>query len=143
MLKDRFQIRTKDAYYYSDNGILICEVNSDIILDIKMAKKLVAERISLCPVKDVPFLLVIRNYLLLDKEAFNYFGTANGVENLNSCAIVIKSPIQRILKNFSLLFYKQTIPFRLFNSTSDAKLWLFKFVLESDQESQIELLSSE
>jgi len=136
-------IKTKNANYFIDNGIVICEVNSDIILDLDMARRLVAERKKVIPAKDFPFLMIVRNYLLLDKQAFICFGSEDSLTGLCASAIVIKSSLHRLLANFSLFFQKQSKPYRLFNKTSDAKLWLFKFILENEDDEFDVLRSSE
>ena len=51
-------------------------------------------------------------------------------EGLLASALIVDTPLQNLLKNFSLLFYKQSVPFRLFNKENDALLWLFKFIKE-------------
>jgi len=141
LLEENFHIKTKNANYYFDNGIFICEVNSDIILDLEMAKKLVLERKRMIHTSDLPILIVIRNYLLLDKQAFNYFSSKDGSEGIIATAVVIKSSFQRIIANFNLLFSQQYKFFKVFNRTSDAKLWLFKYILQNEDDFNRNLLS--
>ncbi len=98
-----------------------------------MAKKLVAERKNLIQARDYPFLIIVRNYLLLDKQAFVYFASEEGMSGLSASSIVIRSSFKRILTNFNLLLTKQNRRFKVFNSAAEAKLWLFKYILENEE----------
>lgn len=139
---DKLYINTNKAIYKLENGILICELKPDLIIDLKTAVHLVNERIKITENHSMPFLLVVKNYLLLDKDAFEYLGSKEGIQNLQASAVVIDSPLQKLITNFNLLFYKNVIPFRVFNKKSEAKLWLFKFVKENEKEIFKDLLSS-
>lgn len=139
---EKLNINTRKANYKLENGILICELKPDLIIDLKTAVSLVNERIKITENYKFPFLLVVRDYLLLDKDAFKYFGTNEGVQNLIASAVVIDSPLQKILTNFNLVFYKNAVPFRVFTKKLDAKLWLFEFIKKNEKELFNELLSS-
>jgi len=139
---DNLNVNTNKAEYRLENGILICELKPDLIIDLKTAVQLVNERIKITSNHSLPFLLIVKDYLLLDKDAFRYLGTKEGVQNLLSSAVVIDSPLQKLITNFNLLFYKNTVPFRVFNKKSEAKLWLFEFVKENEKEMFKDLLSS-
>ncbi|MFK7756534.1 MAG: hypothetical protein AB8B53_06330 [Flavobacteriales bacterium] len=87
-------------------------------------------------------MISIKDYLLLDNDAFKYFGTQEGVQNLLACAVIIDSPLQKILTNFSLFFYKNSVPFRIFNQEKEAQLWLFDYAKNNMEYTGDDLLSS-
>ncbi len=108
-----------------------------------MAKKLVAERKGIIKTYDSPFLIIIKNYLLLDNQAFKFLSSKEGLEGLSAAGVVISSPFQKILTNFRLIVSRHYKRFRVFNETSQAKLWLFKYILENEDDFYKTLLSSE
>jgi len=142
LILEKLNINTRKASYRLENGILICELKPELIIDIKTAVSLVNERLKITGGKSYPFLLIVRDYLLLDNVAFKYFGTKEGVMNLQASAIVIDSPLQKMVTNFNLLFYRHPTPFRVFNKKSEAKLWLFEFVKKNEKDLFKNLLSS-
>lgn len=139
---NQLNINTRKASYRLQNGILICELKPDLIIDLKTAVSLVNERIKITKGHKFPFMLVIKNYLLLDNDAFKYFGTNEGVQNLIASAVIIESPLQKLITNFSLFFYKNSVPFRVFNQEKEAQLWLFEYIKKSQGHLTDDLLSS-
>lgn len=123
------KIDTSSAVFYFKDGILICELKPDLIIDLKTSKDIALERQRICEGQPYPMLtLVHKNYLLMDKDAFRFFGSEEGVSGLLASALVIDTPLQNLLTNFSLFFYKQSVPFRLFTAQNEAQLWLFKYI---------------
>ncbi len=139
---EKLNVNTRKATYKLENGILICELKPDLIIDLKTAVLLVNERIKITGKYNFPFLLIVKDYLLLDSDAFKYLGTNEGVQNLQASAVVIDSPLQKLITNFNLIFYKNRVPFRVFTKRSEAKLWLFQFIKETEKELFKDLLSS-
>ncbi len=139
---DKLNVNTRRATYKLENGVLICELKPDLIIDLKTAVGLVNERIKITGTTNYPFLLVVKDYLLLDKDAFRYFGTKEGVQNLVASAVVIDSPLQKLITNFNMLFYRNVVPFRTFTKKSEAKLWLFGFIKKNESEIFTDLFSS-
>ncbi len=123
---DDFRSETPQAYYRYQDGILTIELKPDLIIDLRTAERIERFRLEMTHDIRVPVLLVIpSSYLLLDREAFHFFGSATGVHGCLAKAIVLHAPLRVILRNFSLAFYRHESPLRLFTSRSDAKMWLF------------------
>lgn len=123
---DDFRSETPQAFYRYQDGILTIELKPELIIDLRTAERIERFRIEMTGEAHVPVLLIIpSDHLLLDKEAFRYFGSEQGIRGCLAKAVVIKAPLRVILRNFSLGFYRQARPLRLFTSRSEAKIWLF------------------
>lgn len=123
---DDFRSETPQAHYRYADGILTIELKSELIIDTLTAKRIEHFRKEMTGAHDVPVLMLIPgDHLLLDKQAFQYFGSEEAMRGCRAKALVIQTPLRVLLVNFSLAFYRQACPFRLFTNRSDAKMWLF------------------
>lgn len=123
---DDFRSETPQAHFRYLDGILSIELKGDQIIDLLTAQRIEHVRKEMTMRNPTPVMTVIpSNYLLLDRDAFHFFGSDLAMEGCIAKAVVIPAPLRVLLLNFSLAFYKQTTPFRLFSSRSDAKMWLF------------------
>lgn len=121
-----FRSETPKAFYRYQDGILTIELKQELIIDLRCAERIERFRLEMTGETKVPVLLIIpSDHLLLDKEAFHYFGSEYGVRGCSAKAIVLRAPLRVILRNFSLAFYRQLCPLRLFTARSEAKMWLF------------------
>ncbi len=128
-----FQSETYVARYRLDDGMLSCVIKADQIIDQRLAERITRERKEFCFDHVFPTLIIIpKKNLLMETEALHYLGSAAGVEGTSAMAVVMHSTVRRLLTNFNLLFYKQRVPFRLFTSKAEAKLWLFDFILDEE-----------
>ena len=133
-MTEDFRSENYFATYKLSDGILTVEFKPDVIIDLRVAKKVVAARHDLVRGHTYTTMTVINNdYLLLEKDAYRYLGSADGVKYMSAGAIVINSPLRRILTNFQLTFYKQKVPLRVFSARSDARLWLLNYINDKEQ----------
>lgn len=130
---DDFRSETPQAYFRFQDGILSIEVKPDSIIDLRTVERIERFRTEMTRGFEVPVLLIIPdNYLLLDKDAYQKFGAIESMEGCSAKAIVLKAPLRVLLRNFSLVFYRQSKPLRLFVSKSEAKMWLFDVTILAD-----------
>jgi hypothetical protein len=123
---DDFKSETPQAWFRYQDGILTIELKPELIIDLRTAQRIEKFRKKMTRGQSIPVLLLIpENHLLLDKDAFNYFGSEEAMTDCLAKAVVLKAPLRVLLRNFSLTFYRQPQPFRLFISRSEAKIWLF------------------
>jgi len=64
----------------------------------------------------------------MTRDARNYFSMNGRETKLNSMAIVIKSPLSRVIGNFFLGMNKPAVPTRLFDDENDAIEWLHEYL---------------
>ena len=130
-----FRSETPQAYFRYLDGILVIEIKSEMIIDLANARRIERFRKEMTSGTDVPVLLLIpTSYLLLDKNAFQHFGSEECMQGCLAKAIVMKAPLRVLLRNFSLSFYRQAVPLRMFISKSEAKMWLFDRLIETVKE---------
>jgi len=122
------------AIYKLIDGMCVCTIKSDQIIDGRFAKKITEERRVLMGEESWPTLVIIpRRHLLVENDAVQFLGSADGLIGTVAQAVVIQSPLRRVLSNFNFMFKNQKVPFRVFTSRSEAKLWLFDYILDKEE----------
>ncbi|MBA2612529.1 MAG: STAS/SEC14 domain-containing protein [Bacteroidetes bacterium] len=79
--------------------------------------------------KKFPLLIDARNIKSMAKEARKHFSTNGRTTKINSMAIMVKSPLSRIVGNFFMGLNKPEMPACLFDDEAAAVEWLKKYVL--------------
>lgn len=121
-----FRSETPQAFFKLVDGILSIDLKNESIIDLTTVQRIEHFRREMTMNTELPVIISIPNdYLLLDNAAFKYLGSKEAMSGCIAKAIVIKAPLRVILTNFSLSFYNQGRPFRIFASKNDAKMWLF------------------
>ena len=78
--------------------------------------------------KKYPLLIDSRNIKSITKEARDHFSIQNRDTNITSFAVLIYSPLSRIIGNFFMGLNKPNIPAKLFNNEKDAIEWLQQYL---------------
>ncbi len=73
-----------------------------------------------------PMLVDIRNLEGISKEARDHYSMRNREPGITSIALLIDSPIGRIIGNFYMLISRPVVPTKLFTSETSAVSWLLK-----------------
>jgi hypothetical protein len=71
-----------------------------------------------------PMLLDIRQLKSQDREARLFYERPENTQMISAVAIIIGSPISRVLGNFVLGFSKASAPTKIFSSENEAVEWL-------------------
>jgi len=74
--------------------------------------------------KKFPLLIDARQVKSMDKDARKHFSINNRETKITSFAIMVKSPLSRVIGNFFMGLNKPTVPARLFDNESLAIKWL-------------------
>ena len=69
-------------------------------------------------------LVDMREIRAQDREARQYYTRPEAQKTIRAVAIVIGSPMSRVIGNFFLGFNKPSVPNRLFTSEAEAIVWL-------------------
>jgi hypothetical protein len=83
---------------------------------------------SLYSAKKFPLLIDARQIKSISKEARDNFSIKNRSTNINSFAVIIESPLSRIIGNFFMGLNKPSVPAKLFNNEQDAITWLKQYL---------------
>ena len=106
-----------------DNIVQIeCKANTVMTLEEgKLSTRKIAELIQSNP---LPLLCDLTNVVKMTHDCRNHFAGAEHAEVFSKCALIIKSPISRIIGNIFLGANKPLRPTRLFNDLDKGLDWL-------------------
>jgi len=76
----------------------------------------------------VPILVDLRKIKSISKEARAHFSMNGRAGAGNAIALIIKSPVSKIIGNFYISLEKPPVPVRLFTNEKEAVKWLLPFV---------------
>lgn len=110
------------------DGIGRTIVKGHMDIGIKEALENTAAVSSLFKEKKFPLLIDSRDIKYINKEARDHFSMRNRESVVNAMAILIQSPLSRIIGNFFMGLNKPRVPARLFTSEDEALQWLKKHV---------------
>lgn len=74
--------------------------------------------------KKFPLLIDSRNIKSMSREARQHFSTNGRETKINCMAIMVKSPLSRVIGNFFMGLNKPQVPARLFDNETEAIEWL-------------------
>jgi hypothetical protein len=121
-----------------ENDLIKIEIVQDMVyayfkgssIELDGAKKMIEERLTLSEGKSYPCLVDTTLVKTITKDAREAFAKGDGIKNMTACALLIGSPVNRLLGNFFLSVSKPGVPTRLFTSKEDALVWLSTFKKE-------------
>lgn len=111
------------AKFYIENGILYFHYKENVNIDLDAAKKIVTDRLNFQQDVEFPVFVDSRGIESVSRDARNYMAQY-GSEKLSASALLINSPVQRIIGEFFLKINKPEIPYRLFTNKDKALEWL-------------------
>jgi hypothetical protein len=109
-----------------ESGILYCAFGQNLNLNRDLAQMIVKERIAFSKGISYPALIDVTGVKNITKEAREYMA-GEGAELLTAGALLITSPVARVIGNLFLMLNQPKIPTRLFTSESEAQQWLQQF----------------
>lgn len=116
--KIRFTLR-KDKIVQID-----CHPNTIMTLDDgKLSTKVVAEIVNGNP---LPLLCDLTNVVKMSQDCRKHFAGSEHAAVFTKCALIVRSPLSKIIGNFFLGANKPLRPTRLFTSVEDGLSWLKK-----------------
>ena len=119
--------RTKEIIQDS-SGIILCSVIKDVIMDLEDGKENVEVFKKLGNGKLVPVLVDIRETFTITKVCRNYYASKEAATVMTSVALIIGSPLSRLLGNFMIGLNKTVFPTKLFTNKKEAIKWLKTFL---------------
>jgi hypothetical protein len=124
VLQNEFTIELEAYYTWMGNdGIARTKVKRDAEVSITDAKKN-SEAVNSLPGERFPLIVDTRQIKSISKEAREYFSMNNRDSCVTAFAIIIDSPISRIIGNFFMSLNKPRVPAKLFNEEASAIKWL-------------------
>jgi hypothetical protein len=119
---------TVAVYLEMDNGILIGTYKPNVKITLKVAKEIVATRLSFISNKTMPALVLNQGVIKMDKDARDFLSSPEGTKGIKCAAILINSTFISFTVNFFLKVTKTNIPVKTFTDKKEALIWLQQFV---------------
>jgi hypothetical protein len=110
------------------DGIVRTKVKPGYDITIRDAQENSVAVNSFASDKKFPLMIDSRDIHSMTREAREFFSTRGRETNINSMAVIIRSPISRVIGNFFLGINKPAVPTRLFDNERDAALWLKNYI---------------
>ena len=126
MLANQVHIRTGTIYADPYGIIHVCfEPGAEATL--ADAQESVRAALPLLAGARRPLLVDMRQLKSLDREARNYYGSPESMDNTTAVALLVGSRVSTVIANFFLAVTKSTVPSRLFTDEAQAIEWLKGF----------------
>jgi hypothetical protein len=114
--------------WMGSDGIARTKVKPQAEVTLKESLENSAAVNNLHTTKKFPLLIDSRLIKSITKEARDNFSIKNRATNINCFAIIIGSPLSRIIGNFFMGLNKPSVPAKLFNNEQDAIVWLKQYL---------------
>ena len=111
-----------------DDGIIREKVQAGSAVDLDVAKEEIAAYVVLCKNEARPILVNIRNVKSATGEARSHLAGEKAATVIRAVALLIGSPLSKIIGNFFLGLNKTSFPSKLFTSEGEALEWLRGFL---------------
>jgi hypothetical protein len=108
----------------NEEGIAITRVKDDADVTITEAKANTSTIIRLTGGRACPILVDTRRIRSISNEAREHFAMRGRMAHVNSIALLISSPVSRIIGNFYISLNRPSVPTRLFTDEEAALNWL-------------------
>ncbi|WP_276368957.1 hypothetical protein [Chryseolinea sp. H1M3-3] len=115
------------AKFWLEAGIVYFVYKPNTSLDLHAAKQIVADRIKFQKQVDYPVYCDIREMKKADKEARDFLAK-EGSSYTKGVAIIVDSPMTKIIGNFYLGLNKPTTPTKMFTDKREALEYLNQLI---------------
>ncbi|MGZ4099766.1 MAG: DUF7793 family protein, partial [Bacteroidia bacterium] len=114
--------------WMGDDGI--CRTVTKLRAEIDLAGAIENSNVvkSLFVTKKFPLLVDARHLKSLSKEARKHFSVNDRDTKITCFALIVKSPLSRIIGNFFISLNTTGVPARLFDSEQEAINWLKQYI---------------
>ena len=112
--------------WMAEDGVCCITISPNIEITIEDAEQILAAQIKLTGGNHTPVLVDIRQLKSATREA-RTFGASKAQTTL-ALALLVASPVGRMVGNIFISFSRPPFPTRLFTSEDDAHAWLKRFI---------------
>jgi len=114
--------------WMGDDGICRTKTKPQAEITLKEAMENSVAVSSFYKDKKFPLLVDARNVKTMAKEARKHFSTNGRETKITSMAIMVTSPLSRVIGNFFMGLNKPLVPARLFDNEDEAVDWLKNYL---------------
>ncbi|MBF0352678.1 MAG: hypothetical protein HQM11_16720 [SAR324 cluster bacterium] len=116
-------------WFDEEQGIIHFAHRPKAVVTIEDSRKYI-ETVPIFGNKRYPLLVDLRQIKAITKDARSYFAN-EGSKVVLALALLVSSPLSKIIGNFIISMEHYSIPTRLFTSETEAVDWLKKLVVET------------
>ncbi|MBI1800621.1 MAG: STAS/SEC14 domain-containing protein [Chloroflexi bacterium] len=113
--------------WLGDDGIVRQIWAPQAEISLAQAKESVAAIVRLTHGEYIPLLVDMRRTKFVDREARAYYASPAS-RITKAVALLVSSPVSRVLANFFLGLHTPKVPIKMFTSETEALKWLKRFV---------------
>lgn len=121
-------ITKSETIILDPSGIAKCYVHKDYFLVLEDARENLETVRQFGNGKLVPVLVDIRDAKGASKECRAYFASEEAAKIQSACALLVASPLSRLIGNFFIGLNKTKFPTKLFSNEAEAMDWLKNFL---------------
>ena len=114
--------------WVGEDGIIRAIHLPNAVETLADAKENMAATAKISGGKRRPALVDLRAIKSIDRDAREYYGRGDQAEVIAAAALLISSPISRVIGNFILALNTPRIPAKIFTSEAEALDWLRGFL---------------
>lgn len=120
-------IRTRTCTLWCEGDIVFGRFHEGAEVDLADAHENLAVTATLTGGRRLPVMVDLRGVRSQSAEARAHFAGPAATAVTRAVALVISSPLSRVVGNFFLGFNRPETPARIFTATGDAETWLASF----------------
>lgn len=121
-------ITKSETIIFDSSGIVKCCIHDGYFLELVDAKENIEAIKQFANGNALPVLVDIRQSKGGSKESRAYFASEEVGKIQSACALLVTSPLSRLIGNFFIGFNKTKFPTKLFSSEENAMIWLKTFL---------------
>ena len=127
------EVTTRTEHIILDkSGIVFCQVLEGVYMDLADAKENMASIEMLAKGQKVPVLVDIRKSIGVSQKCRAYFAGDDAQKIQSACALLISSPLSKMIGNFFIGFNKTKFPTKLFTKRTMALEWLSCHLIDNN-----------
>lgn len=124
---DKPSLENEYANFWIETGIVFFVYKENASIDLNAAKKILEDRVKFQKQIDYPIYCDIRGMKRADKFARDFLAK-EGSSYTKGVAIIVDSPMTKIIGNFYLGLNKPTSPTKMFTNRQEALEYLTQFI---------------
>ena len=109
---------------FDPRGFVHTRVRPGAEIQVNDAKENTLKVIAVSGGSNYPILVDLREIKSISKEARDHFSMRGRKPNVTAIAMLVSSPLSRIIGNFFLGLNRPTVPTRMFASEEDGIAWM-------------------
>jgi hypothetical protein len=124
----RKTLETACVFFEIDKGVLIATYQPKAHITLKLAKEIVASRLTFIDNVAIPTLVLNQGIIKMDKAARDFLSSEQGIAGIKCAAILVNSNFTSLTVTFFLKITKPKLLVKTFTDKKEALTWLSNFI---------------